>query len=169
MTETRRSGLFKRALGGGMFVAGSYVFAQFARLLSNLVLTRLLYPEAFGVMALVMVVLVGLQMFSDVGIGPAISRSPRGDDPDFLNTAWTIEIIRGIALWLVCCAIAVPFARFYDAPEVVPYLIVAGFMTVVSGLTPMRVMTAERHLSLRQLTKATQEAHRVMHKQVTLD
>ncbi len=113
MTETRRSGLFKRALGGGMFVAGSYVFAQFARLLSNLVLTRLLYPEAFGVMALVMVVLVGLQMFSDVGIGPAISRSPRGDDPDFLNTAWTLNVFRGAFLWLLTCVLAWPAAWFY--------------------------------------------------------
>lgn len=99
MELTGGKSLFRRALGGGAFVAGSYVFAQFARLLSNLVLTRLLYPEAFGVMALVMVVLVGLQMFSDVGIGPAISRSARGDDPDFLNTAWTLNVFRGAGLW----------------------------------------------------------------------
>jgi O-antigen/teichoic acid export membrane protein len=44
-----------------------------------------LFPEAFGLMALVTVVLVGLQMFSDTGIGPAISRSPRATSRPF----WT--------------------------------------------------------------------------------
>ena len=59
----------------------------------------LLFPEAFGIMALVSVVLVGLAMFSDVGIGPAISQHKRGDDAAFLDTAWTINVVRGAALW----------------------------------------------------------------------
>ena len=152
MTETRRSGLFRRALGGGMFVAGSYVFAQFARLLSNLVLTRLLYPEAFGVMALVMVVLVGLQMFSDVGIGPAISRSPRGDDPDFLNTAWTLNVFRGAFLWLLTCVLAWPAAWFYAVPELALMLPLAGLTLLIGGFNPTRIDTANRHLLLVRVT-----------------
>ena len=69
-------------------------------LASNLILTRLLFPEAFGLMALGSVVLVGLQMFSDAGIGPSIAQSPRGDDPEFLDTAWTAQVLRGVILWL---------------------------------------------------------------------
>ena len=69
--EPARPSLFARALRGGALTAGSYAFTQALRLASNLILTRLLFPEAFGLMALVSVVLVGLAMFSDVGIGPA--------------------------------------------------------------------------------------------------
>lgn len=147
-------GLSWRAIRSTIWSLMGFGGGQAIRLIVNLALARLLFPSAFGTMALIMVVIQGLNNFSDVGTRPAVLRSPRGDDPDFLNTAWTIEIIRGIGLWLVCCAIAVPFARFYDAPDLAPYLMVAGFMSVISGLTPMRVMTAERHLSLRQLTKA---------------
>ena len=56
------------------------------RLISNLILTRLLVPELFGLMALVNTFIQGLFLFSDVGIATSIIRSPRGDDPVFLNT-----------------------------------------------------------------------------------
>ncbi|WP_299904137.1 oligosaccharide flippase family protein [uncultured Paracoccus sp.] len=147
-------GLSWRALRSGMWILAGFGGGQALRLVVNLALARLLFPSAFGTMALIMVLIQGLNNFSDVGTRPSVLRSPRGDDPDFLNTAWTIEIMRGVALWLACCAMAVPFARFYDAPELAPYLFVAGFGTVIHGLTPMRVLTAERHMSLRQVTKA---------------
>ena len=57
----REAGLTGRALRGSALTAGSYAITQGLRLASNLILTRLLFPEAFGLMALVSVVLVGLQ------------------------------------------------------------------------------------------------------------
>ncbi len=150
-TENRR-GLFSRALSGGALTAGAYAAAQALRLASNLVLTRLLFPEAFGVMALVTVVLVGLQMFSDAGIGPAISRSPRGDEPDFLNTAWTVNVIRGGLLWLLSCALAWPAAQLYAVPDLTALLPVAGLSLLIAGFSPTRIDTANRHLLLGRVT-----------------
>lgn len=145
-------GLFGRALSGGALTAGSYAISQALRLASNLVLTRLLFPEAFGVMALVSVVLIGLAMFSDTGIGPAISRSARGDERGFLDTAWTINVVRGLLLWLVTCAVAWPVARFYAAPELAQLLPTAGLTLLIAGFNPTRIDTANRHLMLGRLT-----------------
>lgn len=145
-------GLFGRALGGGALTAGSYAVTQALRLASNLILTRLLFPEAFGVMALVSVVLVGLAMFSDTGIGPAISRSARGDEPAFLDTAWTINVLRGAVLWLLTCALAWPVAQLYGAPELAQLLPAAGLTLLISGFNPTRIDTANRHLLLGRLT-----------------
>jgi O-antigen/teichoic acid export membrane protein len=153
MTEKLASGrLFKRALRGGALTAGSYVVAQGARLAANLILARLLFPEAFGVMALVTVFLVGLAMFSDVGIGPAISQSPRGDDPAFLNTAWTVNVARGVILWGLACAVAWPLAQFYEAPQLAQLLPVAGLTLLIAGFNPTRIDTANRHLALGRVT-----------------
>ena len=148
-TET---GLMGRALRGSALTAGSYVITQGLRLASNLILTRLLFPEAFGLMALVSVVLVGLQMFSDTGVGPAISRSPRGDEADFLNTAWTINAARGGLLWLLTCALAWPLAALWEAPDLWQLLPVAGLTLLISGFNPTRIDTANRHLLLGRLT-----------------
>ncbi len=147
-----RPALFVRALRGSMLTAGSYAITQGLRLASNLILTRLLFPEAFGLMALVSVFLVGLAMFSDVGIGPAISQNPRGDEADFLDTAWTIQVVRGGLLWLATCALAWPAAVFYRAPELLYLLPVAGLTLLISGFNPTRIDTANRHLLLGRVT-----------------
>ncbi|MEE3359110.1 MAG: oligosaccharide flippase family protein [Pseudomonadota bacterium] len=137
-----------RAMRSSFWTTGSFVSSQVIRLLSNLVLTRLLFPEAFGMMALVTVFIQGLANFSDVGVTPAILQSKRGDDPDFLNTAWTIQIFRGVALWLVACAIGFPLAWFYDEPMLAQIMPIAGLGLLIIGFKPTRLDTANRHLLL---------------------
>jgi O-antigen/teichoic acid export membrane protein len=146
------SGIWSRAARGTAWTALSFVAAQGIRLGSNLILTRLLFPEAFGIMALVTVLLVGLMLFSDMGVRPAIMQSRRGDDADFLNTAWTIQILRGAVLWLAACALAHPAAQFYDQPLIALLLPVASLSLLFAGLEPTRVDTANRHLLLGRLT-----------------
>ena len=81
---------------------------QVIRFGSTLILSRLLFPDIFGLMALVNVFLQGLQMFTDVGIGPSIIQNKRGDEPDFRDTAWTILVLRGLLLWFCSVLIAIP-------------------------------------------------------------
>lgn len=145
-------GLFARALRGSAFIALGYVGGQAMRLAANLILTRLLFPEAFGMMALVTMVMIGLTMFSDVGIGPAILGNRRGDDPRFLDTAWTVQVLRGGLLWGITCALAWPLAAFYRAPELAQMLPVAGLTLLIAGFNPTRIETANRHLALGRVT-----------------
>jgi O-antigen/teichoic acid export membrane protein len=127
--------------------------SQGLRLTSNLILTRLLFPEAFGLMALVMVVAAGLTLFSDTGIGPSIVQNERGDDPDFLDTAWTVQAIRGFILWLVVLAVAVPVGELYDEPLLTQVLPVAGLTLLIDGFKPTSVYTVNRHLAIGRLVK----------------
>jgi O-antigen/teichoic acid export membrane protein len=129
-----------------------YGGGQVIRFASNLVLTRILFPEDFGLMALVTVFLVGLMMISDVGLSPSIQQSSRGDDPVFLDTAWTIQILRGLLLWGACFVIAPLGARFYDSEHLSLMLPVAGISLLVAGFTPTRVETANRHLKIGVVT-----------------
>jgi O-antigen/teichoic acid export membrane protein len=118
------------------------------RLVSNVLLTRLLFPEHFGTMALVFVVLTGLQMLSDVGVGPSIIQNRRGEEPTFLNTAWTIQVIRGGLLWVFACAIAWPMAHFYDRPQLSWLIPVTGLSALIGGFESTRLFTANRNLAL---------------------
>lgn len=153
LTEAFRGNrLFARVLRSSSWLVLGYGGSQLLRLMSNLILARLLFPEAFGLMALVSVVTVGLMMFSDVGIGPAIAQNKRGDDQRFLDTAWTIQVIRGVLLWGGACALAWPMAQFYDAPDLLLYLPIAGISLVIAGFNPTRIETAHRHLLVGRLT-----------------
>ena len=144
--------LMARVIRSTSWIVLGYGASQAIRLASNLILTRLLFPEAFGLMALISVVTVGLTLFSDVGIAPSIAQSKRGDDPDFLNTAWTIQVGRGLGLWLAACALAWPVAQFYDQPLLLRYLPLAALTLLVSGFNPTRIETAHRHLQMGRLT-----------------
>ena len=126
--------------------------SQAMRLVANLVLTRLLFPEAFGLMAIVGVVTVGLAMFSDVGVGPSIYQSKRGDEQAFLDTAWTIQVIRGFLLCGITGVLALPLAIFYGEPDLAKYLPVAGLSLAVAGFNPTRIETAHRHLMVGRVT-----------------
>lgn len=142
----RGQGTRARSLRSTAFVALGFGGGYALRLGSNLILTRLLFPEAFGVMALVQVFLTGLQMFSDLGVNLSIIQDKRGEDRDFLNTAWTIQVLRGIFLWLVSCAIAWPMAAFYGQPELLYLIPVAGLNAVIMGFMTTKVAEANRDL-----------------------
>jgi O-antigen/teichoic acid export membrane protein len=151
-SEAKKPSLKQRAIQGSLWTLLGYGSNQVLRLAGNLVLTRLLFPEAFGLMALVQTFLTGLQMFSDLGIFPSIVHSKRGDDPAFLNTAWTLQVVRGIMLWLGTCIIAAPIARFYGEPMLMQLLPVAGLSALIDGTASTKLATANRRLALKQLT-----------------
>ncbi len=145
------------ALTGSIWTLGGYGFSQVLRLGSHLVLAWLLTPQIFGLMALVKVVQQGLSMFSDVGINPSIIQNARGDDPVFLNTAWTIQVIRGAALWICSCILAWPlaalFARNDPAAWQLMYILpVSGFGAVLAGFNSTALATLNRNLQIGRIT-----------------
>lgn len=137
-----------RAMRGSAMTILAFGGGNVLRLLSNLLLTRLLFPEVFGLMAIVQVFLGGLQMFSDIGLKTSIIQNARGDDPDFLNTAWTLQIGRGFVLWLAACAMAWPAARIYDEPMLMQLLPVVGLTALIGGFATTKTASANRHLRL---------------------
>ncbi|MDF3128262.1 oligosaccharide flippase family protein [Kiritimatiellaeota bacterium B1221] len=151
------SHLKNQAIKGSIWTLFGYGASQILRLLSNLILARLLFPEAFGLMALVNVFMQGLQMFSDVGIGPSIIQNKRGNDPQFLKTAWTIQVFRGIALWAFCCAAAPLVANFFaesnaSAHQLLYILPVTGITAFIGGFTSTSVFTLNRKLDMKRMT-----------------
>jgi len=148
----RGQGLKALALKGSAWTVAGFGAQKVLQLASNLILTRLLFPEVFGIMALVSVVMVGLAMFSDVGIKPAIIQHERGEDPAFLNTAWTIQIFRGFALWAAACVLAWPASLFYGQPILFPLLCTGGVAAAINGFQSTALATANRKLMLGRLT-----------------
>lgn len=148
----RGSSLDARFMRSSVFTLGGYGMGQVLRLASNLILTRILFPEAFGMMALVSVIMQGLAMFSDVGVSPSIMQSKRGDDQKFLDTAWTIQVIRGVLLWITACILAIPVASIYGEPLLAWILPCAGVTLFISGFNPTRLDSANRHLLIGRLT-----------------
>jgi O-antigen/teichoic acid export membrane protein len=151
LTELRSvDSLRFRTIRASAWTIGGYGINQVLRLGGNLLLTRLLFPEAFGLMAIVMSVMAGLSMLSDIGVEPSIIQNKRGEEPTFINTAWTIQVFQGFAIWLAICVLAHPIAHFYKAPALAGLLPVAGFGAVFGGFSSTKLALSARNLALRR-------------------
>ena len=149
---TAEPSLRSRAIRGSVWTMVGYGSSNVLRLGSNLILTRLLFPETYGKMALVGIFLQGLQMFSDVGIGPSIIQNKRGEDPNFLNTAWTMQVMRGFAIFICSCLVAWPVSRLYSQPELIMLMPVVGLTAIIGGFNSTSIFTLSRRIDLSKLT-----------------
>ena len=111
----------------------SYGAVQFLRLINNVVLARLLAPQIFGLMAIVNAIRTGVELLTDVGISQNIISNARGEDPAFYNTAWTLQVFRGLSLAVACFFLARPVSLFFGQPGLTPVLRVAALFFVFNG------------------------------------
>lgn len=144
--------LKKLAVRGAIWTIIGFGGIYILRFGNNIILTRLLKPEFFGLMALVTTIRVGLELFSDIGIIQNIVNSKRGDDPAFLNTAWTLQIIRGIVIWLLCVLLSFPAANFYNDQRLVWLIPIVVFYSVIDGFSSTSLHTLHRRLELGRLS-----------------
>jgi O-antigen/teichoic acid export membrane protein len=156
--------LRERLLGAARWTVLGHFGAQLLRFGSNLILTRLLAPDLFGVMSVGYTVFTGLSMISDLGLGAVVSRSRRGDDPTFLNVVWVTQIGRGVlmtfgalglsaALWLGAGAAMFPVHSVYADPRLPELLALISLYGIASGLESTKSLWVRRNLSLATLTK----------------
>ena len=156
--------LKQRILTASIWTLGGHIGSQSIRLVSNLIMTRLLVPEMFGLMAIVNVLLIGLVLLTDLGLRQNIIQSKRSQEEIFLNTVWAFQIIRGFFIWTVSVlvAIAVYIAQHYHlisantvyAESLLPYIIpVATLSTLISSFEPTWTSLASRGLQQSKLVK----------------
>ena len=150
--ESRFRSLESRALKGTYFIILFYGLALSLRMVSSVVLTRLYAPEMFGLMTLMTTVIVGLNLFTHIGLEDSVIQNPRGDEEVFVNTAWTIQVYRGVLVWLVTIVLAWPVAHFYHQPSLVLLLPTVGFGCVIGGFSSPKLLTLSRHLGVGRLS-----------------
>ncbi|MGB4347235.1 MAG: oligosaccharide flippase family protein [Burkholderiaceae bacterium] len=158
VSTQNRLALNAKARSGTTWIVIAFGSGQVIRLGTNIVLAGLLFEEVFALMALVNAVMTGLAMFSDIGLQQNVIQSQRGDEPDFLNTAWTMQVIRGVVLTLLAALLAWPMAAFYGANDPAAlelrWLIpLVALTALIEGLRSPRVLSAARHMRVAQITR----------------
>jgi O-antigen/teichoic acid export membrane protein len=153
-----------RVINAGSWSVGGHVVSQVIRLGSNLFMTRLLEPEAFGLLGIVIVLMIGFALFSDIGVTQNIIRSDKGTDPLFLNTAWTVQICRGFLIWLIATILAVliPIAAQNNlvkagtiyANPMLPWIIsIYALTAIIQGFSSTKIASARREMHAKKITQ----------------
>lgn len=158
---TSASSLRSRSRDAALWSAVQIALSSAMRLGSNLLLTRLLAPDAFGLIGLAMTVITALTLFSDIGINRSIIREADGDTPAFLHAAWRAKVLRGSAiatavlacavlLWWLAPTLAPPDSAYAD--PALPGLIAAtALIALASGLASTNEDLAARRMHTRRI------------------
>lgn len=160
---TQQRTLKARVFSASKWVFSGHMISQFIRLSGNLVLTRLLVPEMFGVMALVSVFMMGIAMFSDLGIIQNIVQSKRGEEKAYLNTAWTLQIIRGFIITALAVSLSIVLyylgidgflseGSVYADQELPLILTIMSLTAFISGFNSLNLAVLNRKLNLSKIT-----------------
>jgi O-antigen/teichoic acid export membrane protein len=141
--------LSQRVLHAGFWVLFLRLSQQAITFGRTIVLARLLAPGDFGVMGIALLSHAMLEMASNTGFFPALVQR-KGDIRGFLNTAWTIEVIRGALTGSALFLSAGYIATFFGAPHAEPIIQVVGIVFVLHGLRNIGMVYLRRELELHR-------------------
>ncbi|MET0382174.1 MAG: oligosaccharide flippase family protein [Burkholderiaceae bacterium] len=150
--HNRPQSLKARVLKSGSWTLGGYAFSIGMRFISNIILTHLLFPQAFGLMMIVQSINTGITMVTDLGASQTIIRSPRGDEPRFVNTAWTVQIIQGIGVALLMTVVGPLAAWWFSQPEIVYLMPLVGLNGLLNSLRSTNAALADRRLDAKRVS-----------------
>jgi len=135
------------AARGAAFELGAYAVSYGVRFVNSMILTRLVTDTDVGTAMLVSTLHLGLVMVTDAGFLQAMMQSKRGDDPRFLDTIWTLQVVRGLALAVLCALVAWPYAAFYDFSAAL--LFVTAAQLAISGFHSTAIYQLRRRVELQ--------------------
>lgn len=131
------------------------------RLGSNLIMTRLLVPDAFALVSLVFVLITAITLATDIGIRQSVVREADGETTVFLRTAWVMKLVRGVGLTFLLCAAAfivwatsphwAPPGTVYADPRLPGLIVLGSAVPLLIGLHSANRELAERRLAYRPL------------------
>lgn len=143
------------------YAISSFVWKLFERggnaviqMVVQVVMARLLAPEQFGALA-VMLVFVSLgNVIVQSGLNTALIQSPEADDADFSTVFW-MSLAVSVALYAAIFLAAPSVAAFYAMPGIVWPLRALGLLLVVSAYNSVQVAKVTRDLQMRKIFRAT--------------
>ena len=128
--------------------------AQSVTFIVSLILARMLDPEIYGTLAMVMVVTSILQVFVDSGLGTALVQKKEADDLDF-SSVFFFNIFMCLALYVVIFFAAPFLARYYNMADLTPVIRVVGIIVIISGIKNIQQAYVSRNLLFKRFFFAT--------------
>ena len=127
---------------------------QLVQLVVQIVMARLLSPEAFGSLA-VMLVFVNLgNVLVQSGLNTALVQAPEADEDDFSTVFW-MSLAVSLALYLAVFLAAPAVGGYYGDPGLAWPLRILCLVLVVGAYNSVQVAAVQRAMEFRKIFRAT--------------
>lgn len=141
--------LSQRAVVGGIWVFGLRIVNQGFGLIRTIILARLLAPNDFGLYGIALLSLSALQTFSKTGFDLALIQKKEDTGP-YLDTAWTVQVIRGFVLAAILFLAAPLVAAFFAEPRAAMLVRVLGVAVLLEGFRNIGVIYFNKELKFHK-------------------
>lgn len=149
MIEVVKDSLSHRAIRGGFWVFSLRITERFFYIARLIILARILEPKDFGMLGIAMLTLMTLENFSQTGFEAAIIQKKDGIDT-YLDSAWTMGIIRGVILFTVIWFAAPYVALFFEAIKATSIIRVLGLSFFIKSFTNIGVIYFKKELEFNK-------------------
>ncbi len=127
-------------------------FAKLATLIVQIVLARMLGPEVFGVMAIMLVVTTIAESIAQSGMGQALIQKGTASDADFSTGFWlsfAVAMVMYLAIWVTAPVIS----QFYEMPAITEYLRVLGIAILFNAVNSVQRSYLQIEMNFKSLFK----------------
>lgn len=145
----------KQKVAGGLFWSyGERIMAQLVSLIVSIILARLLDPDNYGVISIVMVFITICDAIVTGGFGNAIVQKKDADELD-VNTMLCCSVAISIFLYIVIFCAAPWIGSFYNMPIVQPILRVLGLRLLISGVNSIQRAWIQKRMLFKRFFIST--------------
>lgn len=145
-----KNNLLSKVVKGSFWLGMGSGIEQIFRLIRNMILARLLLPEAFGIMAILLAVNTFFESFTEIGIKEVIIQNKYGLEESFLNTAFFFTFIRGIILFVFGFILAPYISSFYQLPTLTVYLRIIFITLLFRGGMSVKIYSALKKMDFKK-------------------
>ncbi len=146
---TPEKSLYPRVVHGGIWVFTLRITQQFFGLIRIVILARILSPKDFGLMGIALLTMATLETFSQTGFQQALIQKKENIEA-YLNSAWTVLILRGVILFGILYLIAPYAAMFFDAPEARLIVQVIGISALLQAFTNIGIIYFQKEIEFNK-------------------
>ena len=145
----------KHKVASGLFWSyGERIFAQLVSLIVSIILARLLSPENYGVISIVMIFITFCDAIVTGGFGNAIVQKKEADELD-VNTMFCCSMAVSALLYAAIYLAAPWIAEFYSMGIICPILRLLGLRLLISGVNSIQRAWIQKRMQFRQFFIAT--------------
>lgn len=114
----------------------------------TIILARLLSPADFGLLGIALLSMSMLETFSQTGFKAALIQK-KEDITSYLDTAWTVSILRGLVLFLLIFFSAPLIGSFFESVEATSVIRVLGISYLLIGFQNIGILIFEKELEFK--------------------
>lgn len=146
------STLISRAISGSKWTSVSQVILLGTALVQTAILSRLLLPADFGIVAIAGVVIGFLAIYSELGMSAAIIQK-QGIADDVLSSLYVLNLAAALVCSMITLAVAPLLANWYGQPELQKLIACLSPAFILSAIGSQFRALNQKHLRFELMAK----------------